>query len=441
MDADEDDAVQKKRQRTAEQSRASRLKRKYELEQLRQTNQQLKDERESFRAKIKQLEMQVQNNISSETVDIIRENSALRLQLQMHQKFMQAFMKLASGPSTLAGQRVLCREGADAAQSYVHALVAESLKSWKPLKLPAPYVFPLDDFQLHHCVTENFFGSRGQGMDDVKRLNLRLDMSFPGVKADEVADYYWKAYQSAEEMDRLLSFKALELETVDVPDDDTVVMYNRKTWNTPHHKPTDVSFKANDEDVVFIIKRKDELMPRSTLRPPECTGSSVASTASVGTPSETPATSSTTTSSSTMQTGLPGQNPPSDPFVGKAKATVVAMTSTRSTHEAMRSYQNASAPRSEDGTATSKVQHITSVIAQGAVAWYDDRAQRSRLIVVLSYPQNFRWLNITFSDVVKDGSVTGEGFAQLLLHIGSRLQTVFQSQMSDWTLNPASPVS
>ncbi|GBG29629.1 Hypothetical Protein FCC1311_058502 [Hondaea fermentalgiana] len=385
----------RKRQRMAEQSRASREKRKRELEQLRTANRQLRDKSEGFRAKIKQLESQLANNLSSETVDMIRENSALRLQLQMHERFIQSFMKIASGPSSFAGQRVLCREGADAAQSYVRGLVAESLKSWKPLLLPAPYAFPIEDFQLHYSVTENFFGASNRGIGDSRRLNLRLDMSFPGVPAKDVAEYYWKTYQSAEEMDRLLSFKALELETVDVPDDDTAVMYNRKTWNSPYHKPTDVSFKTNDEDAVFIINRQKEWMPRSTL------------------PSAPPASDDevvTDTHSDREHQGLASES--KDDHGNGASATACKGQKTTTS------------------SASANVQHITSVIAQGAIVWYDDRSSRSRLVVVLSYPQNFRWLNHTFADVVSDGSVTGEGFAALLMHIGSRLETIFGARMA-----------
>jgi len=390
-----------KRRRTAEASRLSRAKKRKEMEELKTVNKRLKDEREGFIAKINQLQSQVDNKISSRDVDIIKENSMLKMEIEMHKCFIDSFVKLAKAPSSLSGQRALCKEGAECAQAYVQALIAESQNNWNLLQIPEKYPIPLEDFMMHYSFRKNFFG-----IDDgsnMQRFNLRLDMTFPGVKAEKIANYYWEIFNSSEEQQRLLGLKALELELVDMPDKDTRLMYNRKTWNTPQHSPEDISYSGTDQDVVFICNRKESEMPTSSLQPPK------------GAARNAPETIS--------------EQENVEQFLGKTKALTIAVSSTRSTHETMQSYIKAKHDEqweSKVGTPDSdkEVRHIMSVISQGALCWDDPARGGARLIAVLSYPEVFRWLDFSFADLVQKNGEISVAFAHLILGITMRLSQV-----------------
>ncbi len=416
-------SLKRRRERVALASRESRAKKKHELESLREANGKLKEERELFVAKIRQLEDQVENRIPSSTVSAIAENNALRLEIELYRGFVESFVKLASGPDSLSGQRALLREGAEAAQAYVLGLMAESQHEWKRLRFPLPV--KVGEFGLHYCIKDHLFG-RVDEQAKTRRLQLRIDVAFPGVRAKDVAEYYWQLFRSKEEQERCIGFSSLELQEVDSPDDDTHLVYTRKrrlprtlaaaAAPAPAPAPAPAAppaalkppaeYTTMDQDVVFLCHRERVEMPRSSLRPPHVQERTAAEI-----------------------------NDGGDPWCGKTSVISVALASARSTHEVMRSYAMAhghgksGSPASPDGGAEdddSGTQHIKSVISQGALCWDDAATNAGRLSCVLSYPEEYRWLDLSFEECVNEETdeVT-DAFARVLVGITDRLHEVF----------------
>jgi len=372
--------MDKKRKLVAETSRLNRDKKRQEFRELKEANGKMKAEQECLKERLELLNHQVEHQIPSTELELQQENNSLKEEINKHRIFIDQFAKLIRNCDNFSGKRSLLNEGVEAAHAYVQALTAESQTKWKPLLSPEPFNIPLDDFGMRYCIEENFLGCRGG-----RRFNLRIDFKFPAVSAKQLSDFYWAVWNSPEEQQQLYGVKSMELEKVDMPDDDTVLLYNRKTWNTNLHSQQDKSWRAKDQDAVFICNRHESVAPKSVLVPPHMEG---------------------------------------DSFVGNTKVITIAMTSTRTTRETFETYQP------DDKSAD----HITSIISQGASCWDDDDVGCSRMIMVLSYPEEYRWVDVSFSDVVESETEeygrAGLPFCKLLLGIASRVRSVLSGAES-----------
>jgi len=236
----------------------------------------------------------------------------------------------------------------------------------------------LDDLKIHYQLLDNglFQASKKTNVKGIKRLGLRFDFAFPHVNKNDIADWYWNTFvNSAEDQYRLFGVEKFDLKRIDGPDPDTQLVYNYKKWEN-----------KKDQGTVFLCNRKEETLLRSTLAPP-----------------------------GEWEEALDEESKRKSPeMFGKVKANVVAMTATHSTLEAMRSYGSGLA-----GDIPDDVNHITSVVIQGAACYETDGV--CHLVNVMSYPENYRIIDMGHSDCIKDGRMT-DAFAQLLVNMTKEME-------------------
>jgi len=349
-------------------SRLSRAKKRREFLTLKEANEKLRDEGERLKIKINQLKCQVENKLSSSELEMIAENAALKIQLQNHKAFFKEFMRLTTGtPSTRTAQHDLCRQGSVSAQDYLKGLIAQSQLYWDQLKPPQSksLAASLSMLNIHYQLLDNGLFQADKNSKGLKRFNLRIDLSFPNLSAKKVADWYWNTFvNSAQDQCRLLGVEKFEFKSIDSPDPNTQLVYNHKEWEN-----------KKDQGTVFICNRKEETLLRSTLAPP-------------------------------LDEAAEDEGKASEVF-GKVKAHVVAMTATHSTLETMRSYgPELRSDIPED------VNHITSVVIQGSVSYEEDGV--CHFINVLSFPENYRIIDLAHSECIREDGTMTEEFGQIL---------------------------
>uniref|UniRef100_A0A7S2RHX7 BZIP domain-containing protein n=1 Tax=Mucochytrium quahogii TaxID=96639 RepID=A0A7S2RHX7_9STRA len=379
----EADKKAKRRKQIAAASRASRARRKRELEDLREENQRLREERSQFLSKIGELQVKVENMRERGSTDMRVENALLRAQLEEHKRFVSCFKQLCDGaPTTLNARHVIYKQGSDSAQAHVLGIIAQSLAdNWTSGKLPSDIDIPYQNFNFFYKYKNEYGEKRGkQGSPRKQRLNVRVDLTFPGFESSSVADFMWNSFSNTDIQQRLYRVQNIELTQLadDMPDKDTKMVYYREKLEPP----------LKDQDWVVLCSRRSRELAKSTLSLPPAAGKEQAE------------------GNEQTQSGFFGKFFSSDgepstkrmkQEVGKAMAQVLAMSTTQ--HSAAPQFDNAN--------------RITSMFVQGAVTW--DVNGDARLVVVFSFPEDFKIKAMEgFEDVIKKDGTMAPKFIQVL---------------------------
>ena len=290
----------------------SRARRKRELEDLRDENERLREERSQFLAKIGELQLKVESLREQGSSDMRVENELLRAQLEEHKRFVACFKRLSEGaPSSANARHTIYKQGADTAQAHVLGLISQSqADDWQQATVPLEADLPYQNFSVFYKFKDDF-GSEKEaankpGTKPRRRLNLRVDVLFPGIDAASLSDFFWESFSNTATQQRLYNVKGVEVTqlTDDMPDSNTKMLYYRERWEN-----------EKDQDLVLICNRRRKELAKSTL-------------------------------------ALPHSNK-SKPAIGKVAAMLMAMSTTQ--HSAAPEYENAN--------------RITSLFVQGAVMW------------------------------------------------------------------------
>ena len=300
------------------------------------------------------------------SLDMRVENELLRAQLMEHKRFVSCFKHLCDGaPTTLNARHIIYKQGSDSAQAHVLGLISQSqADNWLPAIIPPEADIPYQNFSMFYKFKADYGSStsgdgagNGSGSNfnysDAmnsntkvrQRLNIRIDMVYPGMDASHVSDFLWDSFSKTSVHQRLYDAKGIELTQLadDMPDKDTKMVYYREKWEAP----------KKDQDWVMICNRRRRDLPKSTL-------------------------------------AVPSAEKKGKPTSGKAGAVVLALSTTQ--HSVAPQFQNAN--------------RITSMFVQGAVVW--NVGGDSRLCLVFSLPEDFEIKAVKgFKEVLhSDGTLT-----------------------------------
>lgn len=315
----EDDAEKKakRRKQIAAASRMSRARRKRELEDLRDENERLREERSQFLAKIGELQLKVESLREQGSTDMRIENELLRAQLEEHKRFVACFKRLSEGaPSSVNARHAIYKQGADTAQAHVLGLVSQSqADNWKQATVPLEADLPYQNLSVFYKFIDEYGSVKKEdgpsGPDATpekprRRLNVRVDVLFPGIDAASLSEFFWESFSNTATQQRLYSIRGVEITplTDDMPDKDTKMLYYRERWEG-----------EKDQDLVLICNRRRKELAKSTLALPHGTKAK--------------------------------------PAVGKVTAMIMALSTTQ--HSAAPEYENAN--------------RINSLFVQGAIIW------------------------------------------------------------------------
>ncbi|GBG26728.1 Hypothetical Protein FCC1311_029492 [Hondaea fermentalgiana] len=318
----EDDAEKKakRRKQIAAASRMSRARRKRELEDLRDENERLREERSQFLAKIGELQLKVESLREQGSTDMRIENELLRAQLEEHKRFVACFKRLSEGaPSSVNARHAIYKQGADTAQAHVLGLVSQSqADQWTQATVPLEADLPYQNLSVFYKFIDEYGSIKKEGPGSGpggpstpgekprRRLNVRVDVLFPGIDAASLSEFFWESFSNTATTQRLYSVRGVEITplTDDMPDKDTKMLYYRERWND-----------EKDQDLVLICNRRRKELAKSTLALPY--GSKT------------------------------------KPAVGKVAAMIMALSTTQ--HSAAPEYENAN--------------RINSLFVQGAIIW------------------------------------------------------------------------
>jgi len=378
-----------RRKQIAAASRLSRARRKQELEDLREENKKLREERLAFMGKIGDLQVKVENMREMGSTDMRVENALLCAQLEEHKRFVACFKNVCDGvPTTLNAKHLIYKQGSDAAQAQVLGLISQSLADqWIPGNIPPEANIPYQNFQFHFKF-KNDYGEKSSNSkikgepNPRQRLNVRIDVSFPGFGADSVADFVWNSLSNTDMQQRLYRVNNLELTQLadDMPDENTKMVYFREKVEAP----------GKDQDWVVLCNRRQKELANSTLLSPSeykgrdagAAALDLASAAGNGTDaSESDDTASSIFSASNLFSTFFGRSSTSTPLAGSAQGDKKKSTRVNATVLAMSSTQHSAAPHFENAN------RITSMFVQGAVAW--SSGGDAQLIIVFSFPDDF----------------------------------------------------
>jgi hypothetical protein len=379
----EADKVKKRRQQIAAASRASRARRKRELEDLRDENKRLREERSQFLSKIGELQMKVEHMRERGSTDMRVENELLRAQLEEHKRFVSCFKRLCEGaPTSLNARHMIYKQGSDSAQAHVLGLISQSqADDWIEAIVPPEADIPYQNFSMFYKFKNEYgegqsatgaatgatdaigatgaapagspsaTGSNG-GKGPRQRLNVRVDVLFPGMDAVQIAEFFWNSFSNTSMQSRLYKVKGIELTQLadDMPDKDTKTVYYREKWEAP----------KKDQDWVIICNRRRRELASSTL-------------------------------------ALPQKGNRVKPEVGKVAAMVLALATTQ--HSVAPQFDNAN--------------RITSLFVQGAVTW--NVGSDARLCAVFSLPDDLSIKAVEkFDDVIDSKGRLTQKFAAVL---------------------------
>jgi hypothetical protein len=399
----EADKKRMRRKQIASASRASRARRKQELEDLREENKKLRAERASFLNKIGELQVKVENMRERGSSDMRVENALLRAQLEEHKRFVSHFKHLCDGaPSTAAGRHVIYKQGSDAAQAHVLSLLSQSCAdAWAAGRVGANVRVPFQNFSFCYKFKSEY-GDKGK-----RRLNVRVDVTFPGFQASSVSDFMWSSFSSADIQQRLYRVSNIELTQLadDMPDKDTKLVYFREKLEAP----------KKDQDWAVICNRNAKVLPRHALNLPP----------SQGGPALEPDADADAGAGAGADAALRPPPPPPDLRAPVSSSSSVGAFFSSLVPQAKRQKVAAAAPEASKVATTvlalSTTQHsqfdnanrISSMFVQGAVTW--DHGGDARLIIVFSFPEDFKLKAMEgFHDVIsQDGSI-GVKFAEVL---------------------------
>ena len=221
--------------------------------------------------------------------------------------------------------------------------------------MPPPGVeIPLIDLEFRYILGSEMFG-RSEGQ---RRLSLRLDAFVPApATAESVQNLFFKALCSAPDMQRLYGLSpAVNLVPIDTPNEDTHLLYFRRTATKPDER---------DQFTVFICHRSVQTMTKSALASP--------SAAKL------------------------------DPIFGTAKAHIVSMT-TSTMFPVNRDPVETVVGDVPPGTDTQAVP-VSGMIVKGVIAWDDTDYKGMRFIVIYSVPEDYKIINrLSFGDLVTAGN-------------------------------------
>jgi hypothetical protein len=347
---DDDEKKAKRRKQIAAASRMSRARRKRELEDLRDENERLREERSQFLAKIGELQLKVESLREQGSSDMRVENELLRAQLEEHKRFVSCFKRLSEGaPSSVNARHAIYRQGADTAHAHVLGLISQSqADDWQQATVPLEADLPYQNFSVFYKFKDDYGSASGGGAGEPggrparRRLNLRVDVLFPGIDAASLSDFFWDSFSNSATQQRLYNVKGVEVTqlTDDMPDANTKMLYYRERWEG-----------EKDQDLVLICNRRRKELAKSTL-------------------------------------GLPHANK-AKPAVGKVAAVVMAMSTTQ--HSAAPEYENA--------------RRITSMFVQGAVMWNSSADSRLCVVFSFPDNVRLKAIH-SIEDVLVDGCIT-----------------------------------
>ncbi|GBG26336.1 Hypothetical Protein FCC1311_025572 [Hondaea fermentalgiana] len=263
----EEEKRAKRRKQIAAASRASRARRKRELQDLREENQRLREEHSQFLTKIGELQAKVETMRENGSTDMRMENELLRGQLEEHKRFVSCFKFLCDGaPTALDARHVIHKQGSDSAQAHVLGLVSQSLADhWIPGRIPPDLHIPFQNFQFHYKFKDEYGerpGARPPGTAARQRLNVRVDITFPGLQAATVAEFMWNSMSNPDIQRRLYRVNNIELAQLadDMPDADTKMLYYREKREPPQ----------KDQDwAVICNRRRSDIALRTLALPSE----------------------------------------------------------------------------------------------------------------------------------------------------------------------------
>mmetsp|Transcript_10129 Transcript_10129/g.32196 ORF Transcript_10129/g.32196 Transcript_10129/m.32196 type:complete len:419 (-) Transcript_10129:440-1696(-) len=340
----------KRRKQIAVASRMSRARRKRELEDLRDENERLREERSQFLAKIGELQLKVEALREQGSSDMRVENELLRAQLEEHKRFVSCFKRLSEGaPSSTNARHAIYKQGADTAQAHVLGLISQSqADDWQQATVPLEADLPYQNFSVFYKFKDEYGSEPSSGLGDApakkqrRRLNVRVDVLFPGIDAASLSDFFWESFSNTATQQRLYSIKGVEVTqlTDDMPDTNTKMLYYRERWDG-----------EKDQDLVLICNRRRKELAKSTL-------------------------------------ALPHANK-AKPAVGKVAAMVMALSTTQ--HSAAPEYENAN--------------RITSLFVQGAVMWNVMADSRLCVVFSFPDNIRLKAIE-TIDDVIQDGCIT-----------------------------------
>mmetsp|Transcript_13010 Transcript_13010/g.21068 ORF Transcript_13010/g.21068 Transcript_13010/m.21068 type:complete len:452 (-) Transcript_13010:52-1407(-) len=346
---DDDEKKAKRRKQIAAASRMSRARRKRELEDLRDENERLREERSQFLSKIGELQLKVESLREQGSTDMRIENELLRAQLEEHKRFVSCFKRLSEGaPSSKNARHAIYKQGADTAQSHVLGIISQSqAEGWKAASIPVDADLPYQNFSVFYKFKDEYGSVKSEKGNPQKstprrRLNVRVDVVFPGIDAASLSDFFWDSFSNTATQQRLYSVKGMEVTqlTDDMPDKDTKMLYYRERWD-----------KGKDQDLVLICNRRRKELAKSTLALPNAKKNK--------------------------------------PAVGKVAAMIMAMSTTQ--HSAAPEYDNAN--------------RITSMFVQGCVMWNVMADSRLCVVFSFPDDIKLKMIE-SVDDVIKDGVIT-----------------------------------
>jgi len=344
-DDDDDEKKAKRRKQIAAASRMSRARRKRELEDLRDENERLREERAQFLSKIGELQLKVESLREQGSTDMRIENELLRAQLEEHKRFVSCFKRLSDGaPSSQNARHAIYKQGADTAHAHVLGLISQSqADDWQQANVPIEADLPYQNFSVYYKYKDEYGSAKVEGgAVPRRRLNVRVDVLFPGIDAASLSDFFWESFSSTATHQRLYDTKGVEVTQLadDMPDKDTKMLYYRERWTN-----------EKDQDLVLLCNRRRKELAKSTL-------------------------------------GLPHASR-SKPAVGKVAAMVMAMSTTQ--HSAAPEYENAN--------------RISSMFIQGCIMWNVMADSRLCVVFSFPDDIKLKAIN-SIDDIICKGTIT-----------------------------------
>lgn len=396
----------KRRKQIAAASRASRARRKRELEDLREENKRLRDERSAFLSKIGELQVKVESMRERGNTDMRVENALLRAQLEEHKRFVSHFKYLCDGAPTTAGARhMVYQQGSTAAHNHVLGLISQSLAdNWQPGRVPPDANLPYQNFHFSYKYKTEYGEKTGTAAVPRQRLNVRVDLTFPGFQSSSVSDFMWNSFSNTDIQQRLYRVNNIELTQLadDMPDKDTKMVYFREKLEPPQ----------KDQDWAVICNRNAKMIAKPVLALPPCfsgqempdgsaPGHSISNFFGGMVSKMTGGGRDAPVNDDGMPEGPPTKRVKHE--VSKVAATVLAMSTSQVT-----------TPQFENAN------RITSMFVQGAVTW--DQGGDAKLIVVFSFPDDVKIKALErFEDIINPDGTMGLKFAEVLKELNEML--------------------
>lgn len=80
--------------------------------------------------------------------------------------------------------------------------VGKEREDWQEARIPESVVIPFQDFTMHYKLKAEYGGGKQQGADGKpkmkQRLNVRVDLLFPGLDCLIVQDFLWNSFSNTD---------------------------------------------------------------------------------------------------------------------------------------------------------------------------------------------------------------------------------------------------